>query len=1218
MERTTNALSALGTALILLGASGATAQDTLRVRTYMDPGYAGAGMPYRDCDLLEGEEGDTDEPAEAEFSSEPARRSEVVLQSGLTPQEAEALRQQKHVQLQALIGELENLLATMPPDYPNRPDILFRKAEALKELADADYLVARANFSECIDAWYTCVSDADCYEPMPDYAEAIESYRSIARNHPSYARLDEVIFRLGETLMENDNASEGIQFLTRLVNTYPESQYIPDARLLMAEHYFENSLLIAARQNYEEVLNYPSSSIYNYSIYKVAWVDLNEYQFEDALERFQTVVRNIDMAGGTELDFRRQALNDMLKSYVEIDNGWVRARDYYEGYEGEELMRRQLARLANLYDEQGKDEQRIEVLDFFWNRYPNDEMIPQWASDMRDSLEKIGNWDRMEERVRGFIAYLRPGSPWSVNNQNNTRALTNASGFSHDWLLQIINRNYTEGERLFRNQPELARALFLESAEDYRDFFAWFPESNDTYNQAFFFAELLYYKLVHDSDPTFPGCSANPAGMAQCDDWLAEAGQAYRRVVELDPRPDAEHAHDSAVGALQVYDDFMKRAVPDVDDPLPPPNQMVEIADRWLETYGPELSQPEQDYVDIVAWFADLYPDDELIPAASWRAAGLFLRHGKIGEAAERFETIIAHHPRHRFAQQAAFGAFVCYNAVEDWVKIEEVARMLLEPCREAGDQEICEPGRLAAAIAYSMNNQSEDLMEAGDALRDEGDVTGARGQYLAAAEKRVALYREFPDSEWSPEALYNAAATYEAAREVDESISLYNEFIVRYEAHELVPDAMFTLGLIQDSQARFGVAADWFERINAEYPEHLSRNDAVLSAARLREALGEFDRAIELYELHAEIAPGSEVRNDLYFVMAEIDEDRGNLEGAFARYQEFLDTVTDDAVRRIVAVNRQARIRARQDRVEDARALHARVYDMYGRGEMAFDETNQPTGWVTEPGGNLSGDERLAALTYAAEARFELAQPAFANARATQIGGWRDIRETITARFEAMAAAQRELYEVNAFGDASWAIAARVRIGETFYDFYKELIGMDAPDYDDCLEGTNYNYDLCDEAMEQFDEAVFTVSEDLRSRAEVAWIEARQAALSNHVYTPWVVRVTVLLNDLDRAYALGLTEGMVAENTGDPYLATGYTLDLGPKLEAFADFVEVPIESTLIPGAAPEPSLGEEAAPEAQEPETAPEAAPDAEDAPDETETTPTADSAGDADDVE
>ena len=1170
------ALPPLVAAAIFATAAPATAQDPdLMVRYFMDPGYEGEGMPYRDCSLSDG--------FDDSVSETPARRDSVTLPSGLTAEEAEAIRVQKHVELEALIVELDNLLSTMPPDYPNRPDILFRKAEALKELADADYLVARASFSECIDNWYSCASDGECYEPMPDYGDAIDSYRSIARNHPSYDRLDEVIFRLGETLMENDNASEGIQFLTRLVNTYDDSQYIPDARLLMAEHYFDNDLLIAARQNYDEVLNFPESSVYNYALYKVAWVDINEFLFEEALTRFQTVVSNLDMAPDPSLDFRRQALNDMLKCYVELDNGWTRAREYYESYEGEELMRRQLARLANAYDEQGKNEERIEVLSFFWDRYPNDEQIPQWAADLRDSYEKIGNWDRLEDAVRGFITYMRPGTPWFIANGGNDRSLTNAAGYSHDWLLHIINRNYTEAERLRRNQPEVGRSLFQECAGDFEDFFVWFPESMETYDQSFFYAELLYYKLVHDSDETYPGCTeGHYVGMAQCDDWLAQAGTAYQRVVELDPRPDAEHAHDSAIGALQVYDDFMKRAVPNIDDPLPPPAEMEEWAQTQLATFGPELDcggaqgvpgapgsrcenradpelTPMTDYVDIVSWFAQLYPEDDLIPAASWRAAGLYLRHNKIAEAAERFETIIEHHPTHRFAQQAAFGAFVCYNAVEDWVNIEEVARMLLEPCQEASDQEICEPGRLASAIAYAMNNQAEDLMDEGTILRDGGDVRGSRALFLQAAQKRVALYREFPDSEWSPNALYNAAATFESARDVDESITLYNEFITVFSEDENVPSAMFTLGLIQDSQARFGTAADWFERVSETYPDFEDRSAAVLNAARLREALSEYDESLRLYEQYMTLEPTAEIINDLYFVMAEMEEGRGNADAAYDRYQSFLDAVTDDSIRRLIAVHRQAKIREGQARPADALTLYGTIYNMYGPGEMAFNEESQPQGWITEPGANYTGDDRLAVLPYAAEARFMLSEAGFMAARGTSIGGWETLADDIEGRFTAMTESQKELFEVDAFGDASWAIAARSRIGELFYDFYKELIQLDPPDFDECLEATRYNYDVCDQAMEEFDDAVFNVSEQLRNRAEVAWVEARSAAVDNNVFNEWVIYTITLMNDLDRAYAVGLTEGMTADNAGDSYLSTSYILDLNDKLEDFADFVEVP-----------------------------------------------------------
>ena len=369
----------------------------------------------------------------------------------------------------------------------------------------------------------------------------------------------------------------------------------------------------------------------------------------------------------------------------------------------------------------------------------------------------------------------------------------------------------------------------------------------------------------------------------------------------------------------------------------------------------------------------------------------------------------------------------------------------------------------------------------------------------------------------------------------------------------------MSTLALIQDSQARFPVAADWFERVHAEYPEHETNSDAVLNAARLREALGEFDRAIELYETYLVLEPTSPIHNDIYFVIADIEADRGNVDATYTRLQNFLDNVSDDQIRRLIAVARQARIRADQDRDSEALALYTQVYNMYGPGEMAFDETNQPTGWVTEPGGNFSGDDRLAVLPFAAEARFQIAEPAFMAARNSSLGTWEDLQENMETRFARMGDAQKELYEVNAFGDASWAIAARSRIGETFYDFYKELIALDAPDYDECLDATRFNYDLCDQAMEQFDEAVFTVSEQLRQRAEVVWIEARNAAIDNNVFTEWVTHTITLLHDLDRAYALGLTEGMAADNTADPFLSTGYILDLSEKLDAFADFVELP-----------------------------------------------------------
>lgn len=1147
-------LTLLCAAAILLPAAMASAQSAEgRIRYYASPGYAGEGMPYRDCSL--GADPAANDGAGGDegmgMSTAPASRDMVTLPTGLSREEAAALRDAQRVELGRQITQFNDLLATMPATYPNRPVILFRKAEALRELADSDYLVSRADFNECVNNWYQCASDADCYEPMPDYTEAISEYGAIARNHPSYDRLDEVIFRLGETLMENDAAAEGTQYLTRLVNTYPQSQYIPDARLMMGEHFFENGLLLAARQNYDEVLNYPESSLYNYAIYKLGWVDINDYQHEDALTRFQTVVSNLSANPSDSLDFRNQSLNDMLLAYAELDQGWARARDYYLQVEDEQFMRRKLSQLSGLFDEQGKDESRLEILSYFLDRYPNDRQIPQWMQDSIDSLGKIGDWNRTESTARAFIGELDPNATWALSNSDNAAVLRGARVSSEAWLLMIINRNDTEARRI-NNDLALKGDLFREVATDYEEFFRRFADSGEAYGQRFYFAELLYYQLANGGEC---GTNSHYIPTEECDRYLRDAGGQYRAVVEMQPDPTAEHAHDAAVGALQVYDEFMARTNASVDRDLPAPSE--------YETFfgaRQELNEDAQNYVDIVEWFANLYPDDELIPAASWRAASLYLYAAQIEEAAERFETIIEHHPNHRFAQQAALAAFVCYNQVENWPRIESVARRLLTSCD--GDDSICQTASLQQAIAYAMNNQAEDLIEAGDSLRINGEERAAMESYLAAADKRVALYREFPTSEWSPVALMNAAATYEQARQIRTSIELYNEFLTAYPEHGMVPEAIYTLGLIHDSQAEFAAAADWFERLDA-YPTFEERNQAVISVARLREALSDFDNAIRRYEQYMTLDPSSDTTKAIYFQIAGIELDRNNPDAAFSRLQAFLDRFTDDSARRITAVHMQAEIRREQGQTAAALALYDQVYTMYGRGTASWDEAGQWAGWSVAPGANFAEGDRNAAIPLVAEAVFRRSDLLYEAARASDLtyraGRVQELTTKLIARGEALQAAERAMFETYNVGDAEWGVAATVRIGQLYMDFYRDLYNVPAPDYDECLDATGADYDLCDAAAEEFDAVLFQYGAALEAKAMAAWVSARVTAVDNRIYTEWVTTLIDEMNDADRSWRVGGAQGVSARHTKDPYIATLYILDLTEKLAAFEDFV-VPV----------------------------------------------------------
>ena len=474
------------------------------------------------------------------------------------------------------------------------------------------------------------------------------------------------------------------------------------------------------------------------------------------------------------------------------------------------------------------------------------------------------------------------------------------------------------------------------------------------------------------------------------------------------------------------------------------------------------------------------------------------------------------------------------------------------------------------------MNEQSDDLMEAAQAHEINGDEDAARTSRIAAAEKRVALYREFPDSEWSPVALFNAAATYEAAREITTSIGLYNEFLTNYGEHEFVPDAIFTLGLIHESQADYAAATEHFERVD-QYAAYENRSAASYNAARLYEAMSRPDDAIRLYDHYATLEPTAPETNDLGFVIANIERERGNLEAADQRYQQVINTAGSDQVRRLAATFARAELLVEQNDVRGATRLYGEIYDQYGRGTMAFGDDGLPAGWTVQPGGNFADQaERTSVLPMAAEAAFMLAEPSYVEARESNLdypaGDFEVFVDKLVRRAELREEAEQIYRQVYDMGDAEWAVAAMVRIGQSYSDFFQDVMQSEPPDYDQCLD-MGGSYDQCDRLMENFDEQLYEYGDPFARRAMLAFEQGRATAEEYGVYTEWTQLLMREMNELDNSYRLGDAGGMQANSSSDPFISTNYVLDLAEKLAAFSTFTPTPptvdgLEQQMLDGA--------------------------------------------------
>jgi outer membrane protein assembly factor BamD len=66
------------------------------------------------------------------------------------------------------------------------------------------------------------------------FRSAITRYETVLAQYPEYPHLDEVLFRLGESLVASGRNPEAAPHLQRLLDKYPDSRFLPEARKLLA------------------------------------------------------------------------------------------------------------------------------------------------------------------------------------------------------------------------------------------------------------------------------------------------------------------------------------------------------------------------------------------------------------------------------------------------------------------------------------------------------------------------------------------------------------------------------------------------------------------------------------------------------------------------------------------------------------------------------------------------------------------------------------------------------------------------------------------------------------------------------------------------------------------------------------------------------------------------------------------------------------------------
>lgn len=1043
---------------------------------------------------------------------------------------------------QRQLREMRNILKKNPL-YKNKADLLFRIAEKEWDEAQYRYFLERADYDKQYEAWSNGTLKQKPDEPEPDYGLALVEYKKLLKEFPNYRRLDEVMYFLGRGLIQAEKKKEGASYMLRLTKEYPKSKYLTPAYLAVAEYYFDNDLLFAARTNYLKVLENQKASEFAYALYKLGYVHYNLKEYREAIKNFQSLVALSKGKDKRKIYFTNQAYSALALNYAEVDDGWKEARDYYQKQGGVELATEYLEKIARLYNAQDKTNEEIAVYEYLITANSTGKNVPEYADYITKAYKKLEDIDQTEKIITRFFGTFDPKSSWYVANKENEDSLTRANQYREmelEWLIGFYHPKAQEAEEK-KKDLDTAGRYYDKAAQFYETFIKWFPDSKTIYEKQFFLAEIYFF---------------------QKKDW-DQAAKNYRQVYKIDPK--GKYSEDSAYAVILSAEEKMadaglierpergkkkgqKGKIRKAEVKLVKTDEKCK-GDKVEECYPPipetPLHETEDGFVKACAEYSDLYPKNEKIPSIAFRSAEIYIKKGHYSEGIERLEVLMEHHSKHRFAGFAAATLFDANYRLKRWDQMERWARYMLD----RRNYKVLKKNQLIDVIAVSINNYATELnakgIQAGkDGKKAEGDELKQK-----AVDEWLRYVNEFGDNnkqkDKAPIALFNAAATTEGLEQTERAIELYERVIKKFPKSSQSTEAHFVLGALYESQTDFETAATYFEKMAAfpDLDDPDKTADSLYNAGAIRAALEQNPQAIAIFETYVKKFPERDDSRDMMLQIARLHEKDGRYKEADKAYDRYIKTYN----------------KTHADTIPGIYLAKAKMYQKRG-DKRARRDASKALATTLKTYKRLPEDKRedkkLKAV--AAEARFLEAEYLYADFEAVKVRfPIRTLKKTLVDKAEKHQKAEKAYFEVLEYSDHSISAGALYRIGEGYYVYSKSLFDLPIPAELTEDEQFIYRAELDD------------VAAPLQEKGIEAAQRALQLAHKNNVYNEWSRRSATLLVKLNPDGFPVLDDAVVnSEHPVAATFSTGFIADADGKVKTMAPPKPKPKPAPATPGA--------------------------------------------------
>lgn len=906
---------------------------------------------------------------------------------------------------------------------------------------------------------------------------AAETYKALTEDPAlaNFPRMDVALFYEAYTLQSAGYAKEARVAYDRLLKNYPRSRYVPEAHLAFAEAFWEANQLVDAEARYREVLKFPSSSVYTYAQYKLAWVDLNQRKFEQALELF------FQVAQGTAKDpdravLHRAAVHDFVRAYAEIGRQ-DKALPAFQKLEAKAAFD-MLAMLADLYGDQGKNDKAIATYRELMRKQPASPHVCEWQHSVARAMLTVGATEdklhEIEELVRLYSA---------VGKRLPKAEAIDCRDSAAEMAGQLARAYHQEAAKT--KNPELAAA----ARRLYKAYLGAFGDGPDAAETRYWAAELSWLVADLEREPRRASLRWEDAARAFTD--AVERGKLDAKLVQIS----ADAAMLAWMKALAVDPKVAGEAIDDETayKVIPKPKALPEREQKLLAAYDTYLKLVKD-------------PDDSERIDVLFHKGRLLRKFDHHQEAIAIFEDIIARHPAHETAEYSAELALDSYNRLQRYDDMLALAKKL--PPKLLADHPTIQ-GRVTELGRQHDRKVAEELEK-------ECTKSNDLAKCVACGSKYLEVYSADVDAKDADELLYDGGLCYEEGRSLSAAKSTYELLQKLFPKSQLTARSVARLGNIYATVAYYREAAGKLEEYAIKYAGEEDAYKALSDAVQFRKGIGDDDKAIadakKFIELFGRKRP--QLAATAFFSLIGIYEKQGDPDAlakhlrayiaqygktggadrlviASAKLGETLwlaacpvktvdgacvkDKATvarprcgDKAKVELVAVPRDER------KLRDASAAFAAAIAEYERA-----------------GASLTGDTR-GALYYYAQARFLQAEREYERYLAMPIPSGLDFskqKPAVAARshqkFDAWFAKKRELgatlrkqYEplIN-LGDGAVAIAAAARLGAVNQNFSTQLFRAEIPA--DVRSGA-----YAEEASDAYCSALEAVAEPLETDA--------------------------------------------------------------------------------------------------------------------------------------